>query len=252
MVDYSHHSDDEENRDEENSSQRSGFLSWEELQQQVEEKYAKYGLTRDEVDHIDTALDNDDSPNVSPEKLQAYHEMNEATHQEFKDAVDGLLESIRPKFELPKWQIDNVRAAWTGDLANTIGANFTKSLPKFFQNPEFLGPGILHSYLKDAGMFRGLFPIRTMPWLKDMPALPGNVLSGMDFTQLSAFVRNPQVEEELDELIEENDEVREFAEDSATDVAESAGVSRPVAMRLAVVADSSMSVNRRASWWLRH
>lgn len=236
MTNNSHQSDDENTPAESDSSGVSRFLSWEEVQKRVEEKFAKYGLTREEVDLIDEALENGETPDVSAEKLQAHYDMNEDSDQELRDSIDGLLESIRPKYNLPTWQVDNVVAAWSGDLSNTLGQAFAKSLPKFFAQPAILGPSLLQGYLKDTGFFKNVFSDGFMPWRPEFSAPSVSVFSGFDFTQLSAFVSAPGVEEELDELIEANDEVRDFAEDSASEVAESAGVSRPVAMRLSVAA----------------
>lgn len=162
--------------------------------------------------------------------------MTEDDNRELRRALDGLFESIRPRVELPKWQVENVYSAWSGNLAKTLGSAYTQSLPKFCTNQSVMGAGLLHGYLKDAGFFRNMFSLQTMPWMRSTPVLSRNLLSGFDFTQLSTFVSSPEVEEGLDELIEANDEVKDFAEDSVSEVAESTGVSRPVAMRLSVAA----------------
>lgn len=235
MVDHSHQSDNEENQEESTSSQESGFLSLEEIQERVEEKFAKYGLTREDVDLVDTALENGETPDVSAEKLQAYHEMNEASSQELRDSLDGFLESIRPKVELPTWQVDNVFAAWSGDLSNTLGKAFTKSLPKFFTQPEFLGPSVLQGYLKDAGFFKNVFSDGIMPRRPGFPTPPVNVFSGFDFTKLSAFVSQPEIGEQLDELIDESDELEEFAEENVDEIEQATNSSPKVAKRISVV-----------------
>lgn len=72
MTDHSHRSDDGNNSEENDSSGESGFLSWEEVQKRVEDKFANYGLSREEVELIDKALENAETPDVSPEKMQAH------------------------------------------------------------------------------------------------------------------------------------------------------------------------------------